>query len=153
MQDIEMQAPSRPLPEQGQSTASSVPARPVPSEPPESAEVSSKLREYPEPFLGPYTVCAPVSPDADQQHTTESQREEEGHDGRRGRRKREEGRGGRAGGPKTGVFRRDAICGMRRQMFWIIMAIGTFTVVATVGIGVGLGIACLLYTSPSPRDS
>ena len=26
-------------------------------------------------------------------------------------------------------------------MFWIIMAIGTFTVVATVGIGVGLGIA------------
>lgn len=40
-----------------------------------------------------------------------------------------------------GIFRKDTICGVKRQMFWIIMAVGCFVVVAAVATGVGLGVA------------
>jgi hypothetical protein len=48
-----------------------------------------------------------------------------------------------SGGPpaKDGFFRQDAICGVKRQTFWIVMAIGIFVMVAAVAIGVGLGVA------------
>jgi hypothetical protein len=62
------------------------------------------------------------------------------------------GGGGYAGGGgmvKDGFFREDAICGVKRQTFWIVMAIGVFVMVAAVAIGVGLGVA--LHPSAVPR--
>jgi hypothetical protein len=35
----------------------------------------------------------------------------------------------------------DTIWGIRRRMFWVILAIGTLVVVCAVGVGVGAGIA------------
>lgn len=48
-----------------------------------------------------------------------------------------------AGGPpaRDGFFARDAICGVRRQTFWVVMAVGVFVVVAAIAVGVGLGVA------------
>jgi hypothetical protein len=61
--------------------------------------------------------------------------------------------GGGSGGPpvKDGIFRQDTICGVKRQMFWIIMAIGIFVMVAAVAIGVGLGVALHKDGDPTPR--
>jgi hypothetical protein len=43
--------------------------------------------------------------------------------------------------PKEGEGFERTICGLRRQLFWILMAIGIFVVVAAIAVGVGLGIA------------
>ncbi|OIW33641.1 hypothetical protein CONLIGDRAFT_640744 [Coniochaeta ligniaria NRRL 30616] len=55
------------------------------------------------------------------------------------------GSGGGSGGvllaQDGGFFRQDAICGVKRQTFWIVMAVGIFVMVAAVAIGVGLGVA------------
>jgi len=62
------------------------------------------------------------------------------------------GGGGYAGGagrPKNGFFQQDSICGVKRQTFWIVIAIGIFVMVAAVAIGVGLGVA--LHPSGDPR--
>ncbi|KAK1768466.1 hypothetical protein QBC33DRAFT_378612 [Phialemonium atrogriseum] len=81
-------------------------------------------------FPGPYTAHSTIEPE---------------HDDRR--------RARRAGVPPTsargGVFRQDMICGMRRQMFWVIIATGTFAMIATVGIGVGLGVALRKADGPT----
>lgn len=53
--------------------------------------------------------------------------------------------------PKDGLFRRDAICGVRRQLFWIFMAVGIFVMVAAVAVGVGLGVALHKNGDPAPR--
>ena len=50
---------------------------------------------------------------------------------------------------KDGFFGQDKICGVKRQTFWIVMAIGIFVLVAAVAIGVGLGVA--LHKSDDPR--
>lgn len=50
--------------------------------------------------------------------------------------------GGPAKGASTGgFFQQDMILGVRRKLFWIIMAIGVFVIVSAVVIGVGLGVA------------
>ncbi|KAB5558547.1 hypothetical protein GE09DRAFT_117039 [Coniochaeta sp. 2T2.1] len=52
---------------------------------------------------------------------------------------------------KDGFFGQDMICGVKRQTFWIVMAIGIFVMVAAVAIGVGLGVA--LHKSDDPSST
>lgn len=67
--------------------------------------------------------------------------------------------GGGGGGPpaRDGFFARDTICGVRRQTFWVVMAVGVFVVVAAIAVGVGLGVALHKsgdgVSSPPPSSS
>jgi hypothetical protein len=36
--------------------------------------------------------------------------------------------------------KKERICGVRRQLFWLFLAVGVFVLVAAVGTGVGVGI-------------
>lgn len=102
------------------------------------ADRASPLRDaatYGSPnYLGPYTA-----------HGTTA-----GHD--HTRRSRTSDRAAQSAAPRgNGIFQRDMICGVRRQMFWVIIATGAFALVVTIVIGIGLGVALRNDSSKSKK--
>jgi hypothetical protein len=69
----------------------------------------------------PMTAYSSVAPAYDYQATPFEQPPPNGKDGR-------------------DIFHRERICGVRRQIFWALIALGVFLLVAAVAIGVGLGV-------------